>query len=91
MKTKVGRVKSKRGRSRGSNRRLKEDRISQLPDHLICKILSHLPTKYAVKTSVLSTTWRSLWVWVPSLKLYSRRFPDTNAFVSFGNSFFRFQ
>ncbi|EOA13379.1 hypothetical protein CARUB_v10026417mg [Capsella rubella] len=65
-----------------------EDRISQLPDPLICQILSHLPTKKAVRTSVLSTRWKSLWLWLPSLELASSKFPNPNAFMSFGDSFF---
>lgn len=37
---------------------------------------------------IVSTKWRSLWLWVSSQELYSRRFLDVNAFVSFGNRFF---
>ncbi|KAL1206633.1 putative FBD-associated F-box protein [Cardamine amara subsp. amara] len=68
--------------------RSEEDRISQLPDPLICQILSHLPSKETVKTSVLSTRWRSLWLWVPCLELNSQLFHDFNGFISFGNRFF---
>ncbi|XP_020878710.1 putative FBD-associated F-box protein At5g53635 [Arabidopsis lyrata subsp. lyrata] len=68
--------------------RLDEDRLSQLPDSLICHILSHLPTKEAVKTSVLSIRWRDLWLLVSRLELDSHEFPEFKAFVSFGARFF---
>ncbi|CAH8279517.1 unnamed protein product [Arabidopsis lyrata] len=67
---------------------LKEDRISELPDPLICQILTHLPAKDTVRTSVLSIRWTNIWLCVPSLKLTSRDFSNFNAFVSFGDRFF---
>ncbi|KAG7536089.1 F-box domain [Arabidopsis suecica] len=44
-----------------------EDRISQLPEALILQILSLLPTKDVIATSVLSKQWQSLWKMVPIL------------------------
>ncbi|KAJ1411647.1 F-box-like domain superfamily [Sesbania bispinosa] len=43
------------------------DRISELPDEVLCHILSFLPSKEAIATSTLSTKWKSLWTMVPVL------------------------
>ncbi|ESQ43134.1 hypothetical protein EUTSA_v10015873mg [Eutrema salsugineum] len=84
----VGRGEVKQARCTGSSQRLKKDWISLLPDPLISQILSLLPTKEAVRTSLLSTRWKPLWLWVSCLDLASCEFPDLNAFVSFGDRFF---
>ncbi|CAH2070251.1 unnamed protein product [Thlaspi arvense] len=44
------------------------DRISELSDELLVKILSVVPTKVAVSTSILSKRWEFLWMWVPKLE-----------------------
>ncbi|ESQ42781.1 hypothetical protein EUTSA_v10015524mg [Eutrema salsugineum] len=44
------------------------DRISGLSDELLVIILSFLPTKMAVSTSILSKRWEHLWRWLPKLE-----------------------
>ncbi|CAH8311061.1 unnamed protein product [Eruca vesicaria subsp. sativa] len=67
---------------------LKKDEISQLPNDVTCQIISLLSTKEAVKTSVLSTRWRHIWLSLPCLELKSREFSDLENFMSFGDRFF---
>ncbi|XP_057974676.1 F-box/FBD/LRR-repeat protein At1g13570-like [Malania oleifera] len=44
-----------------------QDRISNLPGHVIDKILSQLPIREAVRMSVLSSKWRYKWVTLPDV------------------------
>ncbi|CAK9166648.1 unnamed protein product [Ilex paraguariensis] len=69
-----------------------QDRISHLPDGILCHILSFLPTKYAVGTSVLSTRWKYLWTFIPNLEFddtllftaeESKRHPVATCFMNF--------
>ncbi|KAI4353796.1 hypothetical protein L6164_002723 [Bauhinia variegata] len=43
------------------------DYISELPDSLLCHILSFLPTKTAALTGILSNRWTLLWTSLPIL------------------------
>ncbi|XP_027343430.1 uncharacterized protein LOC113856003 [Abrus precatorius] len=55
------------------------DRISQLPDHVIHHILSHLRNvKDAIRTSTLSKRWRALWYSFSILIFDERRFAAGN-------------
>ncbi|KAI3941424.1 hypothetical protein MKW92_022234 [Papaver armeniacum] len=58
----------------GGSRR--KDRISELPESLIHLILSLLPTKCVVSTSVLSKRWRYIWTSVPVIDLLEVKFPE---------------
>lgn len=69
---------------KGSQRRW----ICQLPNVLISDILARVPTKFAVRTGVLSKTWINHWKSVRGLDLESFEFSDMDTFVSFVRSFF---
>ncbi|XP_010451864.1 PREDICTED: FBD-associated F-box protein At5g38590-like [Camelina sativa] len=47
------------------------EKINELPDDVLVKILSFLPTKKAVSTCVLSKRWEFLWMWLPKLEFLS--------------------
>ncbi|KAJ0637675.1 putative F-box domain, leucine-rich repeat domain superfamily, F-box-like domain superfamily [Helianthus annuus] len=44
-----------------------DDRLSMFPEEITLHILSLMPTKYAVRTSILSTRWRYRWMFVTNL------------------------
>ncbi|KAL7250632.1 hypothetical protein ACSBR1_012620 [Camellia fascicularis] len=48
-----------------------KDRISNLPDEILSHILCFMPTKYAARTSLLSTRWKSIWTSVHIIDLCS--------------------
>lgn len=75
-----------------SRRRLgrirKRDRISTLPDEVICHILSFLPTQSAVETGILSRRWRFLWTYLCNFNFIDttdnvERKPNKASFVNF--------
>ncbi|TYI38204.1 hypothetical protein ES332_A02G009500v1 [Gossypium tomentosum] len=45
-----------------------EDGISSFPDHILFHILSFLPIKEAVRTSIISTKWRYLFASISTIK-----------------------
>lgn len=56
------------------------DRISDMPDSILCHILSFHPTKFAATTSVLSKRWKLVWIAVLALYFDQETF---NSFASF--------
>ncbi|KAF5757153.1 putative F-box domain, leucine-rich repeat domain superfamily, F-box-like domain superfamily [Helianthus annuus] len=44
-----------------------DDRLSMFPEEITLHILSLMPTKYAVRTSILSKRWRYRWMFVTNL------------------------
>ncbi|CAK8567774.1 unnamed protein product [Lathyrus sativus] len=65
----------------------REDRISDLPNSLLEHIVSFLPTKDAIATSVLSKRWKPIWRSQIIIYLDDSPFPDTFSFHQFFNSF----
>ncbi|XP_016460641.1 uncharacterized protein LOC107784078 isoform X2 [Nicotiana tabacum] len=59
------------------------DRINQLPDALLVQILSPLPTRDAVASSVLSRRWRYLWNSIDNFHFVVRNDDKAENFISF--------
>nr|VDD50341.1 unnamed protein product [Brassica oleracea] len=58
------------------------DKISQLPDELLLKVLLPLPTKVAANTSILSKRWEFLWMWLPKLE-YDHSMDERKSLIDF--------
>ncbi|XP_061352946.1 F-box/FBD/LRR-repeat protein At4g26340-like [Gastrolobium bilobum] len=63
------------------------DVISNLPEAVLCHILSFMPTEEVVATSVLSKRWKELWRVVPTLdfdhEIYNENKESHSRFVEF--------
>ena len=59
------------------------DRISDMPDSILGHILSFLPTKLAVTTSILSKRWKPVWRSVFTLDFDDKTLPDFYSFRRF--------
>ncbi|KAF7825787.1 F-box/FBD/LRR-repeat protein [Senna tora] len=69
------------------DRGVSDDRLSDLPDSLLCHILSFLPTEQAVATSILSNRWRPLWQYTPSFDVDHRHSRNNQIPVQFVHAF----
>ncbi|KAH0906604.1 hypothetical protein HID58_038431 [Brassica napus] len=53
------------------------DKISRFPDELLVKVLTFLPTKEAVSTSILSKRWEHIWKWLPKLEYDDQHYSES--------------
>jgi hypothetical protein len=60
-----------------------EDRLSDLSNCVLLRILSLLNTKQAVQTCILSTRWNNLWKHLTNLSLHSSYFDTMDGFTEF--------
>ncbi|KAK8485020.1 hypothetical protein V6N11_071091 [Hibiscus sabdariffa] len=59
-----------------------QDRMSALPDAILHQILSFLPTKHSIQTSILSKRWIHLWKFTPAIHIpYNEITPSQRTFI----------
>ncbi|XP_023887287.1 F-box/LRR-repeat protein At3g59250 isoform X2 [Quercus suber] len=66
---------------KGEDKGEDKDIISKLPDSIFLYILSFLPTKDAVRTSILSTKWRYLWTVMRNVQELDLSLPVNKTFI----------
>jgi hypothetical protein len=67
-------------------RRRAADRISMLPDDVLCRILSLVSTQEAVATSVLSKRWTHLWCYIDNIEFKYIEVDSIESYSKFNNS-----
>ncbi|AES99622.2 F-box/RNI superfamily protein [Medicago truncatula] len=67
-------------------RRRAADRISSLPDDVLCHILSFVSTQEAVATSVLSKRWTHLWRSIDNIDFKYIEIDSIKSYSKFNNS-----
>ncbi|CAH1416819.1 unnamed protein product [Lactuca virosa] len=65
-----------KGKGKSKSKGKSRDRISALPQDTIEKILTHMPIRDAVRTSILSRKWRYYWTSMPKLVFDVNLNPD---------------
>ncbi|XP_020094704.1 F-box/FBD/LRR-repeat protein At1g13570-like [Ananas comosus] len=70
----------KRRRSTASEKVLadQQDKISELPDHILISILERMDLRSAVETSLLSRRWRHLWNSLTNIELHANTMLSEN-------------
>ncbi|CAH2080194.1 unnamed protein product [Thlaspi arvense] len=78
---------AKRGVEEKNSSSKRRTSLSDLPDSLLCHILSFLSTEESVRSSVLAQRWRNIWLKVPAFNLDSTQFGEVLDFVKFVDTF----
>ncbi|XP_010446157.1 PREDICTED: putative FBD-associated F-box protein At5g56820 [Camelina sativa] len=63
----------------GSEEVLCSDRISHLPNDLLFRILSFIPARHAISTSLLSKRWKFVWKMMPTFDLHENYIPEIDS------------
>ncbi|XP_071705209.1 F-box/LRR-repeat protein At3g26922-like [Rutidosis leptorrhynchoides] len=63
------------------------DRLSNLPDDIINKILSFNDTEHAIRTSILSSRWKNIWKSIPHLSFSYDCLTSLPKFYDYANLF----
>ncbi|KAL6629481.1 hypothetical protein ACP70R_029246 [Stipagrostis hirtigluma subsp. patula] len=66
----------------GPSRVSSVDRLSALPDGVLHIIMSFLPARHAVQTSVLSRCWRDIWCSMPCINIDDQEF-EVNLYATY--------
>lgn len=73
---------SQRKISRQSHSVEERHHINNLPEDVTLHILSCMPTKYAVQTSILSKHWRNKWKSISNINIIDRQIRDKTTFFN---------